>query len=103
VISDSGSRFNYIHECGDGILRSALRGETLVKSLTPNPATNEIRLELADGAGEAEIVIVDLLGAEVLRTKASARIDVSGLISGTYYLRVSSGGAVQSRRVVVQR
>ena len=103
VISDSGTRFNYVYECGDDMIRSALRGETLIKSLTPNPATNGIRLEFADGAGEAEVVIVDMLGKEVLRTSTRDRIDVSRLISGTYYLRASANGSVQTRRVVISR
>ena len=102
VISDSGSHFDFVYQCGDRVIRDLMKGELLIKSLTPNPAANEIRLELASGVREANIVIVDMLGAEVLRTSRST-IDISHLASGTYYLRVSANGAVQTRRVIVQR
>lgn len=72
----------------------------LIKSITPNPAIGEIRLEL--NATDAQIAVIDLLGAEVLRTK-SERIDVSGLPSGTYYVRVSTSSDVQTKRVVISR
>lgn len=103
VVSDSGSRFDFIYTCGDNIIRDRLNGTRLIKSITPNPATNELRLELAEGVGEAEVTIVDLLGAEVLRTQASERIDVSTLPIGTYYLRVEGGGKTQTKRLVINR
>jgi hypothetical protein len=103
VISDSGTRFNYIYTCGDNIIRDRLNGTRLIKGITPNPATNELRLELTEGVGKAEVTLVDLLGSEVLRTRASERIDVSALPSGTYYLRVESGGSAQTKRVVISR
>jgi hypothetical protein len=101
VISDTGTRFNYIYTCGDNIIRDRLNGTRLIKSITPNPASGEIRLEL--NAKDAQVAIIDMLGVEVLRTSTADRIDVSNLPSGTYYVRVSAAGDVQTKRVVIQR
>jgi hypothetical protein len=101
VISDTGTRFNYIYTCGDNIIRDRLNGTRLIKSITPNPASGEIRLEL--NAKDAQVAIIDMLGAEVLRTSATDHIDVSDLPSGTYYVRVSASGDVQTKRIVIQR
>jgi photosystem II stability/assembly factor-like uncharacterized protein len=101
VISDTGTRFNYIYTCGDNIIRDRLNGTRLIKSITPNPASGEIRLEL--NAKDATVSIIDMLGAEVLRTSTTDRIDVSKLPSGTYYVRVSTPADVQTKRVVIQR
>jgi PKD repeat protein len=102
VISDTGSRFNFVYTCGDNIIRDRMNGTRLIKSITPNPAQDEIRLELADGLGNAEITIVDMLGKEVLHT-TSDRIDIRTLPSGAYYLRVSASGASQTKRIVIKR
>lgn len=101
VISDSGSRFNYIYTCGDNIIRDRLNGTRLIKSITPNPARDEILLEL--NATDAQVAITDVLGAEVLRTSSADRIDVSNLPSGTYYVRVSTPDDAQTKRVIIQR
>jgi photosystem II stability/assembly factor-like uncharacterized protein len=99
VISDSGSRFNYIYTCGDNIIRDRLNGTRLIKSITPNPASNEIRLELS--LPGAAISVIDALGVERLQTTRD-RIDVSGLANGVYYVRVASGGSVETRRIVIE-
>jgi photosystem II stability/assembly factor-like uncharacterized protein len=98
VISDSGSRFNYIYTCGDNIIRDRLNGMRLIKSITPNPASGEIRVELS--TQHAEITLIDALGKERVRT-TEARIDVRDLPNGVYYVRVASAGSVETRRVVV--
>ncbi len=63
----------------------------------PNPATDKISVE-GVALGE-EVVMYDVLGRAVLRTRTPADIDVSGLPPGVYVLRV--GG--ESRLVSVQR
>jgi hypothetical protein len=103
VVSDSGSRFDFVYTCGDDLIRSSMNGTLLIRSITPNPASSEIRLELADGVGQAEVMIVDMLGAEVIRTNARSRIDLTMLISGTYYMRVSTKETTQTKRIVIQR
>jgi hypothetical protein len=103
VISDSGSRFNYLYTCGDGIIREHMKGSMLIKSVGPLPTSSNLTLELGDGVMDANFKIVNLLGAEVLRGKANRIIDVSRLESGTYFLKVRAGISEQSRRIVIQR
>ncbi len=103
VISDSGSRFNYIYTCGDNIIRDRLNGTRLIKSITPNPAKDEIRVELAQGIAEAEITITDVLGKIALHVNWTDRINVGALLPGTYYLRVVTNTASQTRSFVVSR
>jgi hypothetical protein len=100
VISDSGSRFNYVYTCGDNIIRDRLNGTRLIKSITPNPAIGEIRIEL--NTQHAEISLINALGVEMLRS-ASDRIDVLALPAGVYHVRVASGGSIETRRIVIQR
>jgi hypothetical protein len=101
VISDTGTRFNYIYTCGDNIIRDRLNGTRLIKSITPNPAKDEVRLELGV-LGPLPYVMYDALGAEVKRG-ASDVINVSELPSGTYYVRVSTSTDIQTKRVIISR
>jgi hypothetical protein len=101
VISDSGTRFDYIYTCGDNIIRDRLNGTRLIKGITPNPATNELRLEL-NIANRMSVSVFDALGAEVLKS-TSDRIDVSKLPNGVYYICVNADGVAESRRVVIER
>jgi hypothetical protein len=100
VISDSGSRFNYVYTCGDNIIRDRLSGTQLIKSITPNPASDEIRIEL--NAEHAEVSLFNALGSEVAKTY-SDRINVSAMPTGIYYVRVTASGDTQSKRVIISR
>jgi hypothetical protein len=85
---------------GDNIIRDRLNGTRLIKSITPNPAKDEIRVEL-NVAGSAEITVFNALGVEVVKT-GLYKIDVFGLAGGVYYVRVANGGSVETRRIVVE-
>jgi hypothetical protein len=101
VISDSGTRFNYVNTCGDNIIRDRLNGTRLIKSITPNPAKDEIRVEL-NAAGSAEISVFNALGNEVVKS-VGKRIDVLALPSGVYYVRVNVMGTIETKRVLIER
>ncbi|HET6511968.1 MAG TPA: T9SS type A sorting domain-containing protein, partial [Candidatus Kapabacteria bacterium] len=101
VISDSSSRFNYVYTCGDNVIRDRLNGTRLIKSITPNPASGEIRVEL-NVAGGIEVSLFNALGTELLKS-ATDRVDVSALPSGVYYVRVAAAGIRETRRIVVER
>lgn len=71
-------------------------------SLYPNPATNNLTIELTNKNAAAELTLVDLLG-NVVYTSAingSATIDVSGLTSGVYMVRLNNNGQTSSARFV---
>jgi hypothetical protein len=109
-LDDSGSNFTYIFECGDGLIQDAMnRLPFSTISIIPNPSSSSITVTVSGVRGPGsgvDVEMFDLLGNSVL-TQHSAlstqRLDVSLLPSGTYYLRLSQGGYVQSRQVVIER
>jgi len=100
---------NVTLSCGDSLILASLRHEKLfdIISLRPNPASNYIQIVLThniDAPIRAEIfnaLGVILKDAELKKGETS--INVSDLLSGVYYLRVSQAGFVQTRKVVVER
>ncbi len=124
-IVDSGASFTYLYKCGEPLIQDAMLGTLpfVITGIVPNPAADEITISLAGwNAGEGSIVgdassihavsveMYDALGRSVL-TPASPQplsllgeglaINVTNVPSGIYFIRVSSGGYVQSRSVVI--
>jgi photosystem II stability/assembly factor-like uncharacterized protein len=100
--------------CGDSILLAAMSGKPLftIESIQPNPAQNEITVQLS-GNVQPEIEMYDALGRSVLNCNPTTPqpppsigggviLDVSNVPSGIYFVRVSAGGYVESRSVVVE-
>ncbi len=111
-IDDSGSNFTYLYQCGEQILQDVMLGVPFsITSIVPNPARDEIMVTLS-GSAQPAVEMYDALGREVTTPQpppsigggvgAGVTLDVSNVPSGIYFIRVSSGGYVQSRRVVVQ-
>ena len=68
---------------------------SLVK-VNPNPATDVVTVS---AEGLREVSLLDLNG-RVLGTTASARVDVSGLAAGVYFLRVVTAAGVATEKLV---
>jgi hypothetical protein len=123
-ILDSGASFTYLYRCGEPIIQDEMENVTpfSIESIVPNPAGDEITIELS-GDAQPVIEMYDALGRSVLTTPrivgdasppiprivgdasfigGGVTLDVSSVPSGIYFLRVSSGGFVESRSVVVQ-
>jgi hypothetical protein len=93
-----------------------MQGEPLfsIVSIQPNPASSSITVTVSGvrepGSG-IEFEMFDELGERVsvprpssfIPQPSSFSLDVSSLPSGTYYLRLSQGGYVQSRQFVVEK
>ncbi len=92
--------------CADSLLLAAMNDSLpfYIESIQPNPAQNEITVTLS-GSANPQIEIYDALGREqdVRSTslQSGVSLDVSNVPAGIYFIRVSEGGYVQSRSVVV--
>ena len=84
--------------CGD---LAVTEPTAIVSKIYPNPANNQVRIELANDQA-AELSIMNTLG-QVIRTvaldKIDNTIDISSLNSGLYVLRISQGGSVYTTKV----
>jgi hypothetical protein len=71
-------------------------------TLYPNPATNNVTIELTDKNAVAELTVVDLFGKVVYTStiNGSTTIDVSELTSGVYMVRLNNNGQTSSTRFV---
>jgi hypothetical protein len=99
VIADSGSRFDYVYSCGDNMVKRYLvNDQILIRSFRPNPAQDEILLEL--DASVEEVVLYDARGTEALRA-TTPYLNTSSLPGGVYYLTARSRFGTQTRKINV--
>jgi hypothetical protein len=110
TLSEAGSNFTYIYSCGEHFMQNVLSGTPFsIESVVPNPAREEMEVRVS-GAGfrvsGVEVELCDVLGRPVLTQHVAPdtqHLNIRTLPSGVYNLRVSQGGFVQSRRVVIAR
>ncbi|MDB5235623.1 MAG: alpha-amylase [Hymenobacter sp.] len=72
--------------------------------LYPNPGTSLVHLELAATAANSQFTVYDLQGRSLGTTRMAGRthtLDTSNWASGTYFVKVESGDAVATQRLVV--
>ena len=73
-------------------------------AIYPNPATDQVRLDLGALNGSADVSIIDATGRTVMQrgeVSASQWMDLSSLADGTYTVLVRANGGVGSHPVVV--
>ena len=116
--TSSPSNFSLELACGDSIILADWNSAPpfSIESIQPNPAGDEITVQLS-GNVQPSIAMYDALGRSVpvppttpqpppipLRfIGGGVELNVSGVPSGIYYLRFSSEGYVQTRRISVER
>jgi len=106
VTSLSGEEHSYTKIITvDGILSVSASDESMFR-VYPNPAMNELFIDLAEVSESASIEFYDLNGRLVLRRDIkdgnSSKVDISSLDSGLYTLLLSKEGEVYKRRIVVE-
>ena len=68
-------------------------------TLSPNPVTNSLYIE-SEALLNGDISIADSQGRIVKILPASNVVDVSQLTSGLYFLKISSEGAVMTKKFI---
>lgn len=71
----------------------------------PNPADNEVFVELKNVAAPASVSIFDIRGKLLVQQNVeenASRIDTSALGSGMYLMRLESSGTVRHHKLVIQ-
>jgi hypothetical protein len=70
----------------------------------PNPAQNQITIELAEFRNGATVEITNMLGQLMAKTSArdkKVNVDVSGYKGGVYFVKVISGNKSFSRKLII--
>lgn len=72
--------------------------------LYPNPAKEQITIEMSDTSSNYQVEIFDILGKKVISSEIQkvGQIDVSGLASGTYLVKLNSDNKSSVVRFVKQ-
>ena len=112
-VDDASSSFTYLYSCSERLMQKEMTGALItVESITPNPASNTVEVRVSGigdrDPGEIEIGLFDVLGHQLASPfasngRGSFDMDVSGVANGAYYLRISSGGFVVTKRVIIAR
>jgi hypothetical protein len=66
----------------------------------PNPASDQLNIDLPEGA---ELRIIDMVGHELMvnrDTRTTERIDLSGLKEGIYFVQILHEGAQATKRII---
>jgi len=95
-------------EIGDAFWDTVLGTEDFEKnisfSISPNPVTSNLNIELSKSLTNGNIKVFDILGKQILTKKFNsnnlAQLNVSNLSKGMYILKVSSGENVQTKRFI---
>lgn len=70
----------------------------------PNPAREQLTIEMTDASAKYQVEIIDMLGKKVYNTaiQKMGQIDVSALASGTYLVKLNSNSQTTTVRFVKQ-
>ena len=77
--------------------------QSLGAVIYPNPAHNLLNIS---GAENAAVAIFDVLGREVLsvqQAQTSQQVDVSTLVAGTYFIRLTKDNKIQTEKLLIAR
>jgi Zn-dependent metalloprotease len=107
--TDTITKAAYIHVSGPTGVSEA-RTELNKLSVFPNPATDKITIQYGfEGKKSLSLTLINTLGQEVLHRTVTAasqlatEMDVRNTASGVYYLRISDGEAMITRKLIIQK
>lgn len=68
----------------------------------PNPVTKGVLYINSNSTTAKNVVIFDLLGKQVLQTVTANEVNVNGLKSGVYFVKITENGNSATRKLVIQ-
>lgn len=72
-------------------------------SFYPNPVSNGKIYINSKFIGDREITIFDVLGKKVLQsTQNTKELNISGISSGVYIIKITEGGTTLTRKLVIK-
>ncbi len=99
-------KFAIVYRDCQGMTAVSTKNDELKFDLFPNPTSDKLYLHMEQQEQNAEVVIYDLVGKEVLRTKTESSItelNLNGLNNGFYVVGVQLKEKMQKRKVAVVR
>jgi hypothetical protein len=79
----------------------------VIESIQPNPAQSSVRVSISKaGLTPVTVELYDLLGTQIMSASESGTdftLDLTPVAAGSYYLRLSSGGETETRKIEVMR
>lgn len=110
ISNNNGARWGVWFANGDRDLTDVqtLSASGVDFNIFPSPVREELLLELAlENAGTLQIRVIDMLGREHFRQEAQflsgeqrIPIDVSDLVSGTYFIQINSNGLLGAKTFI---
>lgn len=103
TVNDTNARYSLVVNYPSGKAELYGADELLVY---PNPSREEIQIKVPSGLGNSQMEITDLEGKLLLEHSLTAshevnKVDIRGLKSGLYILRVQAQGKVLTRKFAV--
>lgn len=96
-------KFDNIQVTADTTLSVAEISDDLSFGIFPNPATENIYIQLKNEREADLISVYDLHGRLILSQENSTTLSVASLVEGMYFVEVQSGNSRGVKRIVVQR
>ncbi len=84
---------------GSGVIETLLSNDVTV---FPNPATNQLFIDLPKNIRTFECIVSDINGKEIMSESNSNNMDVSGLNSGLYFMTIKTDMGMVIKKFVKQ-
>ena len=82
------------------------RDNNIFFNMYPNPASNSVTVNLVDGLNNVSVELVDMQGRLIASYNnviaVSIKVDLSSVSNGVYFIKVSSEGTIQTKKLIVE-
>ncbi|PHK34990.1 hypothetical protein VF13_37745 [Nostoc linckia z16] len=71
-------------------------------SIYPNPLSGNVLHVVTPNNTEKAVAIYDVLGKQVVNTLTTETVNVSGLNSGVYIVKITEGGNTATKKLIIK-